>query len=184
MPYLGFNKMKIHIWSGFQTPSSHIIWNLTFGFHKGHHLMWYPKGFKLRIGLKTYLILTFFLHPPNIGKDPPLPNVWSHFFQEHKEIHLFSLQRIGPRGKILCRWYWDSHLLFPTYAFFFHLIFFLHTCLFFSFFLLLPNFQCQLASFDSIFIHVFGRFLGPCFLKCPKISLVHRQVFFPILEVK
>ncbi len=36
---------------------------------------------------------------------------------------------------------------FPTYAFFF--------------FLSLPNFQCELISFDSIFICVFGKLLKP-----------------------
>jgi hypothetical protein len=61
------------------------------------------------------------------------------------------------------------YFIFPTYAF-----------LFFYFFLLLPNFQCQLVSFYSIVIHVFRRLLWPSSLKCPKISLIHWQVFLPI----
>jgi len=96
------------------------------------------------------------------------------FFQEHEEIDLFNLQGVGPCGKILCGWYWDSHSLFPTYALFFP------TYVFLFFFLLLPNFQCQLNSFDLIMICVFGRFLGLGFFKCQNISLVHQQVFHPI----
>ncbi len=185
MRYWGFNKMKIHIWSRFQRPSSHIIWNLTVGFHEGHHLMWYPKGFKLRIGLKTYPILTFFLYPPNIGKDPLyqmcevifFKNTRKYIYLVCRELAHVAKSYVGGIGILIC--------CFPHMPFFFSFkIFPAHMPFFSFFFLLFPNFQFQLASFDSIFIHVFGRFLGPCSLKCPKISLIHRQVFFPILEVR
>jgi hypothetical protein len=51
---------------------------------------------------------------------------------------------------------------------------------FFIFFLSFPNFQHQLISFYSTFIHVFDTFLGPCFLDCSKAPLIHWQDFLPI----
>lgn len=52
-----------------------------------------------------------------------------------------------------------------------------------SFFPLL-NFHCQLTSFDSIIIHVFGRVLGSSFFKCSKAPLVCWQAIIPIYKVR
>jgi len=159
MPYWGFNKMKIHIWSGFQTPSSHIIWNLTVGFHKGHHLMWYPKGFKLRIGLKTYPILTFFLYPPNIGKDPLYQMCEVIFFKNtRKYIYLVCRELahvakfyVGGIGILIC--------CFPHMPFFFFFPSAPKFSMPFSFFWFNPH-SCIWKILRATFFKVSKDFLG------------------------
>jgi len=105
--------------------------------------MWYPKGFKLKIGFTLSDFHIFFHTHPTLKKAPFAKCVKS-LFQEHIEIHLFNLQGVGPHGKILRRWCWDSHLLFPTYAFSF-LKKFPHICLFF--FPISPKFSVRTNLF-------------------------------------
>jgi len=138
--------------------------------------MWYPKGFKLKIGFTLSDFHIFFHTHPTLKKTPFAKCVKS-LFQEHIEIHLFNLQGVGPHGKILRRWCWDSHLLFPTYAFSF-LKKFPHICL--SFFPISPKFSVRTNLFWFNLHLCIWKTLKPSSWKCPKISLVHWQVFHPI----
>jgi hypothetical protein len=50
------------------------------------------------------------------------------------------------------------------------------------YFLPLLDFQCQLASFNSTLIYVFGKLWRLGFLECLKVSLVHQQIFLLIFR--
>ncbi len=55
-------------------------------------------------------------------------------------------------------------------------------CYLLCYFLPLLNFQCQLASFNSTLIYIFGKLLRLGFLECLKASLVHQQFFLVIFK--